>query len=409
MKKLLILGGSFIQIPIIKKAREMGHYVITCDYREDNPGHKFAHEYHDVSFTDNEAVLALAKKLQIDGITCYTSEPAAATAAYVAEKLGLPTNPYKSVEILSNKDLYREFLSENNFSVPRAKGYGSYEEAKSDIQNFKMPVVIKPVDSSGSRGISKISSIEFLQEKVDNALSFSRVKRFVIEEYIEKKGYFITGDGFSVDGKLVFRSFANGHLDPTGINPFVPTGISWPYNMPYRIQNKIHDEVQRAWDILEMKTGPVHFDFLIDEEENIYLNELVARHGGCLISPVTEYVTDINLAEYTIKAALGEDCSDLKMVEPKGYWSSYLVHSQKSGYFKNIGISDELKECNLVEYYPLVKEGQSIAAFTGGNAVLGIMILKFSTMDEMLEKMDNMTDWLNVSIEELSAKANAQL
>ncbi len=403
MKKLLILNGSYTQIRAIKKAREMGHYVITCDYLEHNPGHQYANEYHNISYTDKEAVLALAEKLQIDGITCYTSEPAAKTAAYVAEKLGLPTNPYKSIEILSNKDMYREFLKENNFSVPRAKGYSSFEEARDAFHHFNMPVVIKPVDSSGSRGISKLNSIELLQEKVENALSFSRVKRFVIEEYIEKKGYFITGDGFSVDGKLVFRSFANGHQDPTGINPFVPTGISWPYNMPDRIQNKIHDEVQRAWNLLNMKTGPVHFDFFIDEEENIYLNELVARHGGCLISQVTELSTGIDLVEYTIKAALDEDCSDLKIVDSKGYWSIYLIHSQKNGKFKNIEIHNEIKECNFVEYHPIVNEGDSITAFTGGNAVIGILILKFSSKNEMLEKMENMHHWIKVNIEELSS------
>ncbi len=110
MKKLLMLGGSYIQIPIIKAAREMGHYVITCDYLEDNPGHQFANEYYNISTTDKEQVLALAKSLNIDGIICYASDPAAPTAAYVGEKLGLPSHPYNSVEILSNKDQFREFL-----------------------------------------------------------------------------------------------------------------------------------------------------------------------------------------------------------------------------------------------------------------------------------------------------------
>lgn len=400
LKKLLVLGGDFFQIPAIKTAKEMGHYVITCDYLENNPGHKYADEYHNVSFTDKEAVLELAKSIQIDGIICYTSEPAVCTAAYVAEKLGLQTNPYKSVEILSNKDIYREFLKENKFNVPRAKGYHTLEEAIEDFHNFKLPVVVKPVDSSGSRGISKVNSIEYLQEKVENALSFSMAKRFVIEEYIETNGYMITGDGFSVNGKIVFQSLANGHQDSTSINPFVPTGISWPYNMPERIHQKIQKEVQRAWDLLSMKTGPVHFDFLIDEQENVYLNELVARHGGYLISQVTEYVTGINLIEYTIKAALGEECSNLKMIESKGYWSCYLIHSQKSGIFKGIEFHDELKKNNLVEYDLLVNEDDQVLPFTGANAALGFIILKFSSKEEMLEKMDYMAKWVNVIVED---------
>ena len=97
MKKLLMLGGSLYQTYAIKAAVEMGYYVITCDYLPENPGHKFSHEYHNVSTTDKDAVLNLAKQLKIDGIVAYASDPAAPTAAYVAEKLNLPTSPYESV------------------------------------------------------------------------------------------------------------------------------------------------------------------------------------------------------------------------------------------------------------------------------------------------------------------------
>ena len=98
-----MLGGSLYQVYAIKEAVRLGYYVITCDYLPSNPGHKYAHEYHNVSTTDKDAVLELARKLQVDGIVAYASDPAAPTAAYVCEKLGLPTSPYESVEILSKK------------------------------------------------------------------------------------------------------------------------------------------------------------------------------------------------------------------------------------------------------------------------------------------------------------------
>ena len=112
MKKILLLGGANTQIPSILTAKKMGYYTITCDYLPDNPGHKFADEYHNVSTTDKEAVLALAKELQIDGILAYATDVAAATAAYVSEAMGFPTSPYKSVDILTNKDKFRAFLEE---------------------------------------------------------------------------------------------------------------------------------------------------------------------------------------------------------------------------------------------------------------------------------------------------------
>ena len=404
MKKLLILSGDSYHIPFIKKAVEMGYYTITCDFFENNPGHKFAHEYHNVSYTDKEAVLALAKELKIDGITCFAVDEAMTTVTYVAEKLRLPSYPYESIEIINNKDKFREFLRKHNFHVPKAKGYTSFEEAKFEIFNYEMPVMIKPVDSSGSRGISKIDTIEDLEEKIEYALSCSKVKRFIIEEYIESNGYQVGGDGFSVNGELVFRCFSNNHLNDNGLNPFVPLGGSWPSLLPEHIQNKIHDEIQRLINLLNMKTGPYDFDIRVDKNENVFFIEMGARIGGNLIPHITKYATGVDLIEYTIKAALGEDCSDLKMVQPKGYWSCYTINSQKSGIFKGVEIDSEFEQSNIVEYELFAKPGDSIFAFTGSDKRLGLMVLKYNSMEEMLGKMNNMTNWVKVSVEDSLVK-----
>ncbi|MGN0521688.1 MAG: ATP-grasp domain-containing protein [Eubacterium sp.] len=397
----MLLGGSHFQVPSVKKAKELGYYVITCDYLPDNPGHKFADEYYNVSTTDKEAVLALAKELKVDGVVCYASDPSAPTAAYVSEKLGLHTSPYKSVDILTNKDKFRDFLAENNFNVPKAKGY-SYDEIDlmlSEIDKFKFPVMVKPVDSSGSKGVKKIDCVEDIVSAVDEAMLYSKSKRFIIEEYVEKYGYQIAGDGFSVDGKLVFRCFANDHFESNGINPYVPIGASWPYIMPKRVHDKLHNEIQRALTLLNMGTQAYNFDARIDENENVYLMEIGPRNGGNMIAQVIEYATGVDLVEYTIKAAMGEDCSDLHMVEPKGYWSNYMIHSKKPGILKEVWIDDGFMKNNVVEYEMLYKPGEQIEAFTGSNGTLGTMILKFSSQGEMLEKMENTEKWVKVITE----------
>ncbi|WP_086306614.1 MULTISPECIES: ATP-grasp domain-containing protein [Campylobacter] len=399
MKKVLLLGGSHFQVPSVKCAKKLGYYTITCDYLPDNPGHKFADEYHNVSTTDKEAVLKLAQDLKIDGIVCYASDPSAPTAAYVAEKMGLPGQPYKSVEILSNKDLFRQFLTANGFNVPRARGFTKKEDAHADWDNFKKPVMVKPVDSSGSKGVSKIEKLEELDKAIDYALSFSRCKRFIIEEYIEKFGYQIAGDGFSVDGKLVFRCFANEHFNIHAGNPFVPIGESWPYNMPQRVHDKLHAEIQKVLDLLHMRSGAYNFDARIDENENVYLMEIGPRNGGNLIAQVTDYATGVDMVEYTIKAAMGENCSDLHMVAPKGFWSCFMIHSKKAGILKTVEFSDDFKNNNLVEFEMMYKPGEHVDAFNGSNGTLGTMILKFDSMEEMLHKMDNMDDYVKVIVE----------
>lgn len=398
MKKLMILGGGINHILFIKKAVEMGYYTITCDYFENNPGHKFAHEYHNVSYMDRDRVLALAKELKIDGITCFSADEAMTTVSYVAEKLGLPSYPSKSIEIINNKHLFREFLKNNNFHVPKAKSFTSYEEAKYEIDDFNLPVMIKPVDSSGSRGISKITKITELEEKVEYALNFSKKKRFIIEEYIEKKGYQVGGDGFSVDGELVFRCFTNNHLDSSHLNPFIPIGGSWPSILPEHIQSKIHKEIQRLIDLLGMKTGPYNFDIRLDKNDHVYFIEMGARTGGNLIPIITKYATGVDLIEYTIKAALGEDCSELKMIEPEGFWSCYIINSQKNGIFEGIEIDSEFEKNNVVEYALHFKNRDQINAFTGTDKKLGEMVLKYSSKKEMLEKMENINKYIKVHL-----------
>ena len=133
-KKLLLLGGSAQQVVAIKTAKRLGCETILCDFLPDNPGQYAADKFYLVSTTDKEAVLDVARKEQVDGVLAYASDPAAPTAAYVAEKLGLPGNPYKSVEILCNKDCFRRFLKEHNFCTPEASGYASVEKALKEIQ-----------------------------------------------------------------------------------------------------------------------------------------------------------------------------------------------------------------------------------------------------------------------------------
>ena len=405
MKKILLLGGSYFQIPSITTAKKLGYYTITCDYLPNNPGHKYADEYHNVSTTNKEAVLKLAKKLNIDGIVCYASDPAATTAAYVSEKMGFPTSPYKSVEILANKDKFRKFLSENGFNTPKAKGYAYSEIAQmfAEINQFKFPVMVKPVDSSGSKGVKKIDCVEDLKSAINEAINYSRCKRFIIEEYLIKSGYSVDGDGFSVNGKLLFRCFGNGHFDSNGINPYVPIGISWPYTKSSKIQQKMHNDIQRVLSLLNMETQSYNFEIMEDVHNEIYLMEIGPRNGGNLIPQVTKYATGIDMVEYTIKSAMGESCEDLKMNEPNGFWSSYIIHSQKSGILNDIVIKDKFKD-NIVHFDMLYRRGDHVDAFTGSNGTLGMMILKFKSQDEMLEKMNNMNKWVEVLIESENVK-----
>lgn len=154
MKKLLLLGGLRYLIPVIEAAHKQGYYVITADYLPDNIAHKYSDEYINVSIIDKEAVLEEARKHDIDGIMAFAVDPGVFTASYVQNKLNLPKfGPYESVEILQNKDKFRAFLTEHCFNVPKANGYSSVEDVLKDSKNWEYPVIVKPTDSAGSKGV----------------------------------------------------------------------------------------------------------------------------------------------------------------------------------------------------------------------------------------------------------------
>lgn len=397
MKRILFLGGAPTQIPPLKYAREQGHYIITCDYLPENPGHKFADEYHNVSTTDKEAVLRLASDLKIDGIVAYASDPAAPTAAYVAEKLNLPGNPYKSVQILARKDLFRTFLAENGFKVPRSNSFYNLSEAKAWLDEIGTPAFIKPVDSSGSKGVTHLHNAALLEEAFNHAISFSREKKVVVEEAIVRSGHQVAGDGFIVDGKLVFRCWADENFDDL-CNGLVPIGQSFPTSHPDAWLDTAHKETQRLLDLLEMKTGALNFDFLFSANGDFYFLELGPRNGGCLIPEVIRYSTEVDLIKYTVDAAIGLDCSDLKMTDSQGFWSSYMLHALQDGKFKEIYLSERAKQY-IVEQDIYVKPGDSVFKFSGSHHTLGTMILKYSSLEEMMQMMDHMENDIRVIVE----------
>lgn len=399
MKKILMLGGAMQQIPAIKKAKEMGYYTITCDYLPQNPGHKFADEYYNVSTTDKEAVLDLALKLKIDGIVAYASDPAAPTAAFVAEKMNLPGNPLASVEILTQKDKFRAFLEEKGFNTPKAGGYLSLEEAEKEIDAYKFPVMVKPVDSSGSKGVVKIYSKDELASAVEEAMSYSRGKRIVIEEFIKKKGYQVSGDGFSVDGKLVFTSYGNELYSGKGTREYVALGEFWPSMLSKDMKKKVDDELQKLISALNMKTCAYNIEVIIDENDEVFVLELGPRNGGSYIPQLIEYATGVDMVEYTIKASVGEDCSALKMADTVGCFSNYMIYSTQSGKYKGIWFDEDFKKNNLLDVYCTYNDGDEVSAYQNTSHSLGTILFKAETVERMKEITDNMEKYYRVIVE----------
>lgn len=399
MKKLLLLGGLRYLVPVIKAAQKMGHYVITCDYISDNIAHKYSDEYHNVSIIDKEAVLELAKSLKIDGVMSFAVDPGVTTAAYVNEKMNLSSaGPYESVQILQNKGLFRKFLEENNFNAPKSKSYSDINEAIQDIDYFDLPVMVKPVDSAGSKGVTKVTHKENLNYALNHAMNSSKSRTIIIEDYLDSKGCPSDSDCFSVNGKLNFVTFSNQRFDPKSPNPYTPSAFSWPSSISDKNKTYLKSELQRLIELLGMKSSIYNIEVRETTDNKAYIMEVSPRGGGNRLSEVIHYATGVDLITHAIKAALGEDIDELPQLSYNGDWAEIIIYSNETGKFKKLQIDPAIDDY-IVEVDLWVKEGDKVNAFIGANEAIGTIVLKFDNAEISDSVLSKYSQFINVVVE----------
>ncbi|MDL2239388.1 ATP-grasp domain-containing protein [Bacteroidales bacterium OttesenSCG-928-K22] len=398
MKKILILGAMQMHLPLIKRAKERGLYVHTCDYVIENEGHKYADEPHYDSTTDFEAVLKIATKAQIDAVFTFNSDPAALTAAYVTKVLNLPGGGYEAVKVMSEKDLFRQFLLNNGFNVPKFSNYTDWKSLEKDISKFKFPILLKPVDSSGSKGVVIINNPEHLRESFENALQFSRCKRIIIEEFIESVGAQFHGDGFVYNNKFVFVYLGDHHFN-AAINNLVPYSTTFPSQHSQEDIERVKKEVERFISLVGFKQGGINIEARISAADgNVYLIEVGPRNGGNFTPIVIQYAAGFNFVDAMIDSALGVFKTGEQEINPNGYFAYLILHSSKEGMLKNISINPELEK-KVIEKYIYVKKGERVHSFKGANAAIGVLIVKFDSFGDMNNYIDNFADYYKIELE----------
>lgn len=399
-KKLMLLGGLRYLLPVIETAHKHGIHVITVDYIPDNIAHKYSDEYHNVSIIDKEAVLALAQKLKIDGIMSFACDPGVVAAAYVAEKMGLPFQcSYESACILQDKARFRKFLADNGFNVPNAKGYTVIEDAINDIDYFNWPVIVKPVDSAGSKGVTRVDDTNYLYHAITHALDCSPSKQFIIEDFLEKEGCSSDSDSFSVDGNLVFCTFNNQYFDEKAENEYTPAAYSWPSTIPERIQCELRSELQRLLSLLNCKTGLYNIETRYCKNGKAYIMEVSPRAGGNRLAEMLKYVTGEDIIERAMLAAVNESFPLIKegadvcvnnIIE-------VILHANKAGLFSRLDISPEL-DTQVLENDIWVKPGDMVEGFSGANMAIGTLAIKSSSYEETTQIVEQQKDLIKVVV-----------
>lgn len=400
MKKLMILGGSRYALPVIKAAHDLGVYVITADYLPDNIAHKYSDEYCNVSITDMEATLEEAQARNIDGIISFACDPGVVTAAYVAEQMGLPSvGSYEAVSILQNKSHFRAFLAEHGFNVPTAKGYTSIDDALQDVDLFHWPVIVKPTDSAGSKGVNRVDKPEQLSGAIEYALSFSRGKEFIIEDFITQKGYSSDTDSFSVNGELKFVSFNSQRFDANAENPYTPAAFSWPSSMTQEHQKELASEIQRLIKLLGLGTSIYNIETREGMDGKAYIMECSPRGGGNRLAECLEYATGVKLVENAVRAALGMPTVAVEQRPYDGCWAEVILHSDKPGVFDSLWIDDSIADA-VYERDLWIESGAPVGGFNAANEAIGTLVLRFETEERLQEVMREPSRYVKVLLQE---------
>lgn len=398
-KKLMLLGGLRYLLPVIKAAHEQGYYVITADYLPDNIAHKYSDEYCNVSIIDKEAVLKEAQRLQIDGIMSFACDPGVVAASYVQNRMGLPSfGPFESVEILQNKDKFRAFLQKHGFNVPQAKGFDSVEAAMSESYWYPWPVIVKPTDAAGSKGVTRVNRVDDLRPALEYAMKHSLSGHIIVEEFIEKEGCSSDTDSMSIDGKLVFRSFCAQRFDVNATNPYTPAAYSWPSTFTKEQEDYLTSEIQRLITLLGLKTVVYNIETRIGTNGKPYIMELTPRGGGNRLCEMLRYATGVDMITAITRAIVGDPI--IKTIEQKpynGHWAEIILHADKAGKFECLEINKDFT-AEIIEEDLWVKVGDKVDSFEGANNAIGTLVLKFQTEEELENAIVNQQNWLKVVV-----------
>lgn len=394
MKKIIIVGAGFGQVPAIIKAKELGLYVIAVDKNELATGMSLADKSYPIDVIDKEAVLEIAKFHQIDGIITMQSDLPVPTIGFVNDKLGLNGVNFKTANYCSNKIETRQRLNLYNCQQPRFEIVKSIKEALTAINNIGLPCILKVPDSSGSRGVFKINNLEDLTSAFKESFSYTKGNTLLLEEYID--GIEFGAQTFSVDGECISVLL---HNDTMSLPPYmIPIGHSFPFKHSDIIDyEKTILDIKKAIKALGIGNGPANVDLIFEKQTKIVkIIEIGARIGATCLPELVYYHTGIDWVEATIMNAIGEPVNlDYSKKQPV---AALILESNQNGIYKGYSIIDKFFRKNALEFEITVKEGDIVNKLRKGTDRIGKVLIYGNTAEDAEKKAQKIKDSVKINV-----------
>lgn len=376
MRKIVIIGANDFQNPLILKAKELGYETHVFAWRDGSIGEKSADYFYPISIVEKDKILEECKKIKPNAVVSIGSDLASITVNYVADALGLPCNNPKYSLQCTNKYEMRKVFSENKIDVPKFVKLGTFDEMKLD--NFKFPLIVKPTDRSGSRGIFLCNTIEEVKAAIPVSSELSFEKKVIIEEYIEGNEY--SCEGITQNGKHYLLAFTKKYT--TGAPNFIETGHIQPSDLKEEQKQQASKVILKALSALQIQNSASHTEFKIDQNGNIKIIEIGARMGGdCIGSHLVKISTGYDFIKMVLDIALGNKIEFVKSNKPQTAIIKFIFNSEDIKKYEII----KKNFANQICYATEIKIDSS--AITDSSSRKGFFIL--NTDDEKLKKIES--------------------
>jgi len=395
-KKLLLLGGSHAEIPLIQAAHELGWYVITTGNAREGLGHPYADKNVFADFSDKEAMLELAKSENVQAVCSGCNDFALLSTVYVCERLGLPGHDSLATSLeIHHKDRYRALALRLGIPTPKAVVVHDEREFEVALASLAFPIIVKPVDLTGGKGIHCVANVEEARAAYKDAASRTRQDHIVVEEFVQG-----TNHGFSamlVKGKVAF-AFADN--EQYFVNKYLVSGANSPSTTEALGLAKLRDYSERIARELNLADGILHIQYIERDDGTPVIIEICRRPPGDLYIKFVRYATGIDYPKFIVMAETGEDISSIADVPTQGYWLRHCImpgdEIENGGVVRDVVFAPEIQE-NIVEKLLWYRPGERIADRLTYKA--GIVFFKFQSLEEMENKTARMTNLAHIVVE----------
>ncbi len=391
-KKLLLLGGGHAEIPLIQAAQGLGWYVITTGNDHKGLGHPYADKNVFADFSDKDTMLELAQTEDVTAVCSGCNDFALLSTAYVCEKLGLPGHDSYATSLkIHHKDKYRALAVRLGIPTPKAVSVRNEHEFDTAVSNLTFPIIIKPVDLTGGKGIHRADTRDDAFAAYKDAVSRTRQDHVVVEEFVQGSNH-----GFSamlVNGKVAF-AFADN--EQYFLNKYMVSGANSPATTSEIGLSKLRDYSERIAKELSLVDGILHIQYIEKSDGTPVIIEICRRPPGDLYIKFVKYATGIDYPKFIVMAETGEDISGIADVPTQGYWLRHCIMPTCEGTVRDVVFAPEI-ESNIVEKFLWFKPGDVITDKLLYKA--GIVFFKFYSLAEMREKTERMTDLTRIIAE----------